>query len=36
MSAGEFSHDICYYTTIGDLCDSGSVHLYGFTGITTH
>ena len=25
-----------YYTTIGDLCGSGSVHLYGFPGITTH
>ena len=24
----------CY--TIGDLCDSGSVHLYGFPGSTTH
>ena len=22
--------------SIGDLCDSGSVHLYGFPGITTH
>ena len=25
-----------YFTTIGDLCDSGSVHLYGFPGINTH
>ena len=25
-----------YYTTIGDLCNSGSVHLYGFPGISTH
>ena len=22
-----------YFFTIGDLCDSGSVHLYGFPGI---
>ena len=25
-----------YFTTIGDLCDRGSVHLYGFLGISTH
>ena len=23
-----------YFTTIDDLCDSGSVHLYGFPGIS--
>ena len=25
ISTGELIHDIYYYTTIGDLCDSGSV-----------
>ena len=25
-----------YFTTIGDLCDSGSVYLYGFPGISIH
>ena len=25
-----------YYTNFGDLCDSGSFHLYGFPGSTTH
>ena len=22
-----------YFTTIGDLCDSGSAHIYGFPGL---
>ena len=25
-----------YFTNFGDLCDSGSFHLYGFPGRTTH
>ena len=25
-----------YFTNFGDLCDSGSFHLYGFPGSTTH
>ena len=25
-----------YFTNFGDLCDSGSLHLYGFPGSTTH
>ena len=25
-----------YFANFGDLCDSGSFHLYGFPGSTTH
>ena len=25
-----------YFTNFGDLCDSGSFHIYGFPGSTTH
>ena len=25
-----------YFTNFGDLCDSGSFHLYGFPGSTTN
>ena len=32
----ECTNAIYYYTTIGDLSDSGSVHLYGVPGIATH